>query len=183
MKTLPESALQKIKNCNGEININVGSGTDTKPNVINYDKRTTVPELDINDLIQNIEEYFEKGTVTNIILFQVLEHFRRDEWRTVIATLCGLLKPNGRIHIRVPSIEDMVDLYHRKLMTAEMMFLTIYGMQDNYGEGMEMFDYHKSGVTIETITTELERYGCHVEEINHVYGIGMLHIVAQKNEK
>lgn len=177
---LPESALTKIQNCRGDINVNVGSGTDTKPNFINFDWNPHVPELDINDDIKNIGNYFEDGTVTNIILFQVLEHFGREDWQPYLAKLCALIKPGGRIHIRVPSVVDLVDLYKRGHMTAEGMFWVIYGRQEIHKDTPELSDFHKSGVTDESITTELEKNGFIVEEINHIYGLGLIHVVGLK---
>ena len=179
-KPLPGSAINKIQKTGGEINLNAGSGTDTKPNYINFDIRPDVPEVDIVDDLNNIEDYFEPNTLSNIICFQVLEHFRRDDWRGMLSRFCALLKPSGRIHLRVPSIEDLVDEYHRGHIDAEQMVYTIYGHQEHFKNLPTMLDYHKSGFTIEILKDALEKDGMFVEEINHVYGLGMYHIVAIK---
>ena len=160
--------------------MNAGSGTDTKPNYINFDIRPDVPEVDIVDDIRHIEDYFEPNTITNIICFQVLEHFKREEWRSILSRLCALVKPGGRVHLRVPSVEDLVDAYHRKHISAEDMFWVIYGRQEELKGAPAYADYHKSGFTIETLKTEFEKNGFFVEEINHVFGLGLYHVVAIK---
>ncbi len=180
MKLLPESAIEKIKKCNGQINCNAGSGTDPKVGYVNYDFRNDIPEVDIVDDLNNIEDYFEENSVDNVICFQVLEHFRREDWRGFLAKCCRIIKPTGHIHIRVPSVEDLVEEYHRGHINAEQMIYTIYGRQEHYRNAPIMTDYHKSGFTIGIIKDELEKNGFFVEEINHVYGLGLLHVVGVK---
>ena len=180
MKELSQSAISKIEQCGGLININVGSGTDTKVGYINYDIDPNRPEVDINDDINNIDEYFSAGTVDNIILFQVLEHFGRHEWRDILSRLCALLKVGGRIHIRMPYIPDIVDENRRGRISDADMMLIIYGAQENYPAGFPYLDHHKSGVTIAQFKDEFEKNGMLLEEANHVFGIGMIHVVALK---
>jgi len=178
MKELPQSAKDKIERGGGQINLNAGSGTDTKPNYINYDINPASPEIDIVDDLRNVEEYFAPDTVTNIICFEVLEHFRRDEWKDILTKLCRLLKKDGRIHIRLPSIPDLVDENRRGLISDESMYYTIYGAQ-RYGDFGEL-DYHRCGVSTNMFKAEFEKNGCFMEEANHIFGIGILHVAAQK---
>ena len=180
---LPESAKKKIALSNGDININVGSGTDTKPSYINYDIRPSVPEVDIVDDVRNIDKYFAEGTVTNILCFQIFEHFSRNEWVQILAKLCKLLRPEGRIHIRAPAVVDVVSGYLQGKWTVDDMFWTIYGGQHDYGDAPPFMDYHKSGITIESLRQELERNGLVLEEANHVYGARVIHCVAIKKVK
>jgi len=178
MKELPKSAKEKIKLSNGDINLNAGSGTQTKVGFINYDINPDVPELDICDDLRNVQEYFEPETITNILLLEVLEHFERGEWRDILAKLCCLIKPGGHIHIRIPSIEDLIDENRRGYLNDYDFFRTIYGGQ-RHGTCEEL-DYHKSGMNIRMLKDEFVKNKMRMEEANHVFGLGLLHIVGVK---
>ena len=179
MNQLPDSALEKIKLSNGEINLNAGSGTNVFGGYINYDINPNSPEVDIVDNLWNVGDYFEPNTITNIMLFEVLEHFKRNEWRKMLELLCGLVKPGGRVHIRVPSIPDLVDENRRGNLSNYNMFRTIYGAQ-RQGE-FEELDYHRCGMTLDMLKDEFQKNGFKVEEANHVMGLGIFHLTALKN--
>jgi len=177
MKELPESAKQKIEKA-GEINLNAGSGTATRVGFVNYDINPKTPEVDIVDDLRNVGEWFEPDSITNIVCFEVLEHFRRDEWRDILGRLCRLVKSGGRIHIRVPYIPDIVDENRRGYLSDYDMFRTIYGGQ-RHGD-FEELDYHQCGMTIAMLKDEFSKHGFRVEEANHVFGLGILHLIALK---
>jgi predicted SAM-dependent methyltransferase len=178
IERLPESARKKVEET-GEINLNAGSGTDCRPNFINYDIRPDVPEVDIVDTVWNIFNYFDEGTASNVFAFQILEHFNRMESVQVLELLCKLLKKGGRIHIRVPSLDDLVDEHRKGRIDDEFFFRTIYGRQEPMGED-GYIDYHKSGFTTKMVQDIVEKYNCVAEEANHVFGLGLLHITVIK---
>lgn len=181
MKELPDSAKEKIELGNGEINLDAGSGTNVCDGFVNYDINPDSPKLDICDDLWNIEEYFEPNTVSNIRCLEVLEHFKRDEWRNLLGKLCNLIKPGGKLHLRVPSIEDLVDENKRGNISDYDMFRTIYGGQ-RAGKCWEL-DFHHCGVNLRMLKDELSKNNFKIEEANHVMGLGLLHVTAVKRNK
>jgi len=180
---LPGSAKEKIEQA-GMININVGSGTDTKPGYINYDFQDSCPEIDIVADIRDIHKYFEESSVDNIILFQVLEHFKREEWRDILTMLCQLIKVDGFFHVRVPYVPDLTDEFMRGNIDEEFFFRAVFGGQRVYEDNPDPYsDYHKSGSSIEAIKDFFVQRGFFVEEINHLFRGGIIHITAKKGGK
>jgi len=136
--------------------LNIGCGSDKREGYINIDIREEVKP----DLVLNIEREklpFADSSVEEIIAYDVVEHisFRRVEY--VIKEFNRVMCFRGKLKIRVPDLERLA----KKLLSEEWDFWQIgywfYGAQD-YPENT-----HRSGFTLQAITSLLKKHGFEVE--------------------
>jgi predicted SAM-dependent methyltransferase len=148
--------------------LNVGCGKDIREGFTNVDKRK-LPGVDVVCDLTDVSRHFDYETCDYILARDVLEHFDRATYYQVLESLVKLLKPGGVIEIQAP---DIIHLY-KVAKSFKQLELMLYGGQD-YPENS-----HKSGHTIETVTDDLEVFGCEVIESEHQPS-GNFHMKARK---
>jgi SAM-dependent methyltransferase len=84
--------------------LHLGCGTNVLEGYINIDAYTNGPGIVDRDIRKLI---YENNSQDEVLAEDVLEHFGRNEWRDVLKEWIRVLKPGGKIIIRVP---DMVKL-------------------------------------------------------------------------
>lgn len=116
--------------------INLGCGKDIRDGFLNIDLFSDDPRVVYMD-IRKLE--FEDGSVDLILASDILEHFSHREVEQVMNEWVRVLKPNGEIIVRSPSLKLQVDAYLRGDWDAPVASYMIYGGQTNPG------DYHCVG--------------------------------------
>lgn len=129
--------------------LNLGCGYDIRKDFINIDSEAFhKPDIvsDIINLSNLPSNHFEY-----ILAQDVLEHIPRALQKNALKEWSRLLCIKGQLHIRVPSIVDLVDLYKkeksfRRAERQEYFIQMIYGTQAYPG------DFHFCGYTVGTLT-------------------------------
>ena len=128
--------------------LNVGCGSDIKPDFINLDSKG-LPGVDIVHDIEQVPFPFNDEEFDYILCQDVLEHV---EYISVLKELYRILKPGGVVEIRVPhfsSVNNFRDPTHKKMFSVFVfeMFVEKSGHNRAY-----YFDFHFQAVTSKKIT-------------------------------
>jgi predicted SAM-dependent methyltransferase len=133
--------------------LNIGCGYDIRPGYLNVDLHERHgPDLvaDITDLNMLPSDYFSE-----IVAQDVLEHLERQKTVPALQEWSRLLKDNGVIEIRVPSLLGMFEFLAapewRPIERTEEAIHLMYGTQAYTG------DYHLAGFTAEVLAEYLRR--------------------------
>jgi len=156
-----------------EINLNMGGWTETRPGYTNIDLRLE-KFVDLVADVRDLSDYFKPGTVDNIMAFEILEHFGKDEILDVLKHWVGLLKPGGKLFIRVPDVVEAVNQYQEGKIGPWELNRILYATQD-YDT-----NFHKIGFTPSFLRELLEGFGMKPEVCQHVYGTRMFYMDAVK---
>ncbi len=148
------------------IKINVGSGYDYKEDYINIDGCDILEKVDkvINFNTDSITNHFDVSSVSFILANDFIEHFYHWEAVSILNDFFKILKPNGKIEIRVPDIKFICATWRMKI---EEKITYLYGGQDinqgenkdSYREKFPQFFCHKYGYTQKTMKKELSKIG------------------------
>lgn len=130
--------------------LNLGCGKDVREGFINIDLFSDDPRVVYMD-IRKLE--FEDNSVDFILASDILEHFSHREVEKVLTEWVRVLKPNGEIIIRSPSLKLQANAYLRGDWDAAVASYMIYGGQTNPG------DYHCVGFDQKSITILFEKVG------------------------
>lgn len=148
--------------------LNLGCGTDVKPGFINLDIRPLdgIVRCDVSDS----EQMSAYQGATEILAYDILEHFPRAKARQVLALWVSLLAPDGRIEIRCP------DLRHAMKVAPndEWLEQLLYGGQD-YPENQ-----HLCGFTTGTLCPFIANLGMEITLVRQTTA-GNLEIEARKS--
>lgn len=107
--------------------LNLGSGSHIMDGYINIDHR----EIEGVDLVADIRKLpLKNGSIDEIYLAHVVEHFTEYEMKTMLRHWYDLLGKGGIIKIVVPDIESMVLGFSRGDISWERLRLVILGGQD-----------------------------------------------------
>jgi len=146
--------------------LNVGCGEDARPGFVNIDIR----RLEKIDLVADAENLpFRERVAEEIVATDILEHF---PWRRTEALLThwhSLLKPGGRIFLRTPNLEGLLELYRTRPpgwqreegseKGVDPVVERIFGGQDYQG------NFHHVIYDRHALTELLEKVGFSVIEI------------------
>jgi len=111
------------------------------------------------DIVMDLERDelpFESNIVSEIIAKDFLEHIDYNRVELVVADFYRVLKPGGRLWIRVPDVERIVEKYRGDY--KQMSYLIFGGKRHAY-------DIHKTAFTKESIRSLLERFGFKITEM------------------
>ncbi len=103
---------------------------------------------------------FENESVDLILANDVLEHFSHREVDNLLKEWSRVLKPNGQLLIRCPSLELQVKAYMEGKWDADIASYMIFGGQTNQG------DYHCVAFDKESISKHLTKAGFEIIEFN-----------------
>jgi len=155
--------------------LNLGCGLDIRPGWVNIDlHRFHNPDIvcDVTDLASISDQYAAFALAQDI-----LEHLHRVRCMTALQEWNRVLKVGGRLEIRVPSVEGVIDLLRqpeRRSYEHQMVLIqALYGTQSYNG------DFHLNGFTEVTLRSQLESAGFEVEAIT-VKDEWLFEVVARK---
>ena len=148
-----ESAEEKIKQLNGAVRLNLGSGNLPVEGYLSVDAR----KLPTVDIIADVGKLpYGPDSVDEIFSAHLIEHFTMEVMkRELIPYWRSLLKPNGIFRVIFPDLEAMIADYHDGKMRFEQLALNIMGGQDY------QLDYHYAVYSAETVCNMLEKCGFH----------------------
>ena len=142
--------------------MNLGCGYDLRKGYLNVDLQPKhSPDLvaDATRLPMLPSDHFEE-----ILAQDVLEHLERARTQPALDEWARLLKPNGVLVIRVPSLLDLFEMLSapawREFEKAQEVIHLIYGTQAYTG------DYHLTGFTPTLLDGYLSRCGLLICEAN-----------------
>ena len=130
--------------------LNLGCGRDIRVGFINIDLFSDDPRVVYMD-IRKLE--FEDNLADFILASDILEHFSHRDVENVLAEWVRVLKPNGEIIVRSPSLRLQANAYLRGDWDAAVASYMIYGGQTNPG------DYHCVGFDEKSIASLFEKVG------------------------
>jgi predicted SAM-dependent methyltransferase len=155
------------------LKINIGCGKIIKKDYINIDV-IDFPGIDLKCDIRKLP--YGKESVDEILANDVLEHFGRLEWRSILAYWYSLLKKGGVISIQTPDIIKLFEMWKTKeidktgpphtakLHMDDKLIRRIFGEQD-FPE-----DTHKTGITMELIRLEFNKLNIKITHESFING-------------
>lgn len=119
------------------IRIHLGSGPVNLQGWINIDGRDA-PHIHLQSRGFNLDE-FSNGSVSEIYMCHVLEHFSFDETRNVLNTMHRKLKAGGVLRLSVPDFDQLIAIYKACGNDLELIKMALMGGQDyeyNFHKGV-----------------------------------------------
>ena len=149
--TIKPSAIEKIKQSNGKVRLNLGSGSQEIEGYINVDARD-LPNVDVIADLSNLP--YEDATVDEIFSSHVIEHFTFSQLqKELLPYWYSLLKPNGVFRAIFPDFEAMLPDYQSGEISFDQLARVVMGGQDY------MLDYHYSLLASEKVMEMLQEAG------------------------
>lgn len=134
--------------------LNLGCGTDIRSGWVNLDSSPGIPGVDVVHDLDQLPLPFADGTFEYILAQDVLEHLA-DPVAT-LRELHRILKPGGRLRIRVPhftSRNNFIDPTHRTRFSIEWFDFFVTGTPRK-AERPYYFDFVFSRIADERVTFE-----------------------------
>lgn len=143
----------------------------------------TVQENNIADLHADILSLnYPPGTVEEVRLHHVFEHFPRPVACALLAAWYSWLKPGGKIHIEVPDLHKTA-----RVMLSPFKSLKSQAVAERhiFGSHEASWAVHCEGYTPAMLKKFVESFGFKVIKImkNNWRGIYNFELIAEKNEK
>ena len=104
-RIIKENGLKNLKKYNKHIKLNIGSGGVEFPGYISVDKIDLRAQL-IMDAC-DLDKHFEENSVEEILASHLFEHINPYQSLDLLKTWLKVLKPNGKLIMEVPNIEEM----------------------------------------------------------------------------
>ncbi len=139
--------------------LNLGCGFDRREGYLNVDFQA----FHEPDLVADIRHLDTLGSAEfdEIVAQDVLEHLERQDVDAALCEWARLLRPGGRLLLRVPDIIGVARLLcrHQDLDTQRTLIQNLFGTQAYTG------DYHHAGFTEVTMRASLAAAGFEVESL------------------
>jgi len=105
------------------------------------------------DLVDDVTQLksIKNESVDLIYACHVLEHFKRNEYLTVLKRWTELLKPNGVLRLSVPDLEKVIKLYNSGKYNLRQLLGLLYGGQTY------LYNFHYMGFDFITLKEDLEK--------------------------
>ena len=138
----------------GAKKLNLGCGTDTREGWVNLDC-AALPGVDIVHDLEELPLPFADEEFHEVLCLDILEHL---ELVPVVRELHRILKPGGRLSIRVPhftSMNNFIDPTHKTMFSIRTFEFFVKGsrFRRNY-----YFDFSFSEISHSRITFEKEAF-------------------------
>lgn len=133
--------------------LNLGCGHDVRDGFLNidiYSNDERVINMDVRNLL------LPDNSTDLILASDILEHFSHRETDSVLAEWARVLKPNGVLIIRCPSLRLQTKAYSSNTWDADIASYMIFGGQTNPG------DYHCTAFDEASIKKHLYKAGLEV---------------------
>lgn len=148
-----------LTDMNQPLLLNLGCGLDIRDGFVNIDLYSDNPRVVRMD-IRKLE--LPDNAADLILASDVLEHFSHRQVDDVLKEWFRVLKPNGQIIIRCPSLRLQMKAYVEKKWNADVASYMIFGGQTNPG------DYHCIGFDENSIKNHLAKAGFSVTEFEEI---------------
>lgn len=135
--------------------LNLGCGRDVREGFINIDLFSDDPRVVYGD-VRKLD--LPDNSVDLILASDILEHFSHRETQKILNEWARVLKPNGELIIRCPSLRLQAKAYINGVWDADVASYMIFGGQTNPG------DYHCVGFDERSIKDKLHKAGLIVTE-------------------
>ncbi|MDO8487813.1 MAG: glycosyltransferase [bacterium] len=111
--------------------INLGCGTDLRPGWINVDALSDVGA----DVVANISQPlpFVTSSAEQIAAQDVIEHLTRPQQEQLLQEIARILRPGGKLSIRVPNIDDIVNRFAADIETRNLFLFGDTSVQGEWG--------------------------------------------------
>ncbi len=130
--------------------LNLGCGLDIRGDYINIDLFSDNPLVVYGD-VRQLE--LQDNTVDEILASDILEHFPHAQTDAILKEWARVLKPDGLLEIRCPSLKLQAKAYIRGDWDADIASYMIFGGQTNPG------NFHCVGFDEISIQKHLEKAG------------------------
>lgn len=124
--------------------INLGCGHDLRPGWINVDIADNVGAEIVCDITAGLP--FKDKIAEAVAAYDVLEHLTIEQQQCVLADIWRVLRPRGRLLVRIPNIDALLSQFTRDPDTRNLF---LYG--DTAVSGVS--GAHKSGHTLKSFVT------------------------------
>lgn len=133
------------------LKVHLGSGPINIQGWINVDAR----DYEHVHLVSNGFELYEfvDGSIAEIYLCHVLEHFSFQEAEALLKSLKIKLRPGGVIRISVPCFDSLIEVYKMHSSDITKVQFALMGGQEY------QYNFHKSVYNLESLTKLLENCG------------------------
>jgi len=163
-----------------KVRINLGCGNDIRAGYINIDRYNNTGNVDLSADLTALP--FKKESLDEIYLGHVFEHISINDIYEIVNGWKMLLKPNGKLVIRVPNLEHEVRTWLESGDEEKWSSIhNIFGSQSHPGNS------HLCGFNAGSLKSFLERFNFDVEtleERNNGFGEEIKIVVRKKsNEK
>ena len=138
-----------------KVYLNLGCGKDVRDGFINIDLFSDDPRVVYGD-VRKLD--LPDNSVDLILASDILEHFSHRETQNILNEWARVLKPNGELIIRCPSLRLQAKAYINGVWNADIASYMIFGGQTNPG------DYHCVGFDEQSIKDKLHKAGLIVTE-------------------
>ena len=133
--------------------LHLGCGVKHIPGFYHVDA-LDYPHVDRIGPVEDLS-FIPDNTVKLIYACHVLEHFGRNEFKSVLAEWCRVLAPGGVLRVAVPDFQAVAELYvdpDNGIGLAQVLGLVVGGQRDQY-------DYHKAAFDEEVLSQALLEVG------------------------
>jgi len=138
--------------------LNLGCNKDIRKDYLNIDILDCFNDdgegIDLIIDLALIHNIIPKNSAKEILVYDVLEHFPFQVTRQLLKNWVSLLKPEGKIIVRVPDLYRLSDALRSGKLPIFQVQKLIYGGQDYE------FNYHMAGFTGELLEGYLLGTGC-----------------------
>lgn len=138
--------------------INLGSGKKNLDGFINIDAIPHTEQTIVKDIL-NLN--YEDETVEEIYSSHVIEHLTKPELQLLLFNCFKMLKSNGILTLRAPSLEAILISYYNKKITLEYLENYLFALH------LHNYDYHKQGIYEEKMKTLCYKIGFKSVEIEY----------------
>jgi len=145
--------------------VNIGSGDKRIGKMVNLDMRK-LPKTDLQASAAKLP--FGSETVDSILASDCLEHIPWSYVPSVLLEWRRVLKLGGVLKIKTPNLRTLAEDYVNGKLNEYEYCRKVYGNQ----EANEEANFHKSGLTPETIQAILTNAGFEIEQIHPSLGGG-----------
>lgn len=135
----------------------VGAGERTLPGFTTHDVQS-LPGIDIVCDFWDLPEHVKKGSVTELHMTHVLEHFPMVKTATVLKLLNNLMKKGGKLYIEVPNF-----YWHALMILQNPRSRQI--VEYAFGGQLNEWDFHYNGFTPEILFEDLTLAGFEITDI------------------
>jgi len=134
IKLAKDKLKETYKRPDGEVKLNLGSGSKRVPGFINCD---LFPQEGVDEVFSLDEIPYADHSVDEIQSEHALEHLPRPKAEAAIKEWARVLKKGGKLLLKIPDLEDCCRKFLENPNLQESWYMhTIYGVQDFRGEQM-----------------------------------------------
>lgn len=141
----------------------IGAGERHKKGWTHHDIRP-LPGIDIDCDFWELPDHVKKGSVEEVEITHVLEHFPMKETRKALQLIHSLMTDTATIYIEVPNFS-----WHAEEILKDPLNQQI--VEYAYGGQHNEYDYHYNGFTPEQLAYDLVATGFTVDEIKPLSSI------------